>query len=94
MYNMSVKKPPEPKSKGQADPAAQRSPMTERALGVLLEIQVDTFHPDPALPNVARPTAPPTAAKTTDHPTTAKTSARATTAKTSAKKAKPKRRRK
>ncbi len=85
MYPMSVRKPPEPKSKGQPDPAPQRSPMTERALDALLDIQVDTFHPDPALPKVARPTAPPAAAKTTNH---------ATPAKTAAKKAKPKKRRK
>jgi hypothetical protein len=94
MYNMSVKKSPEPKSKGQPDPASQRSSMTERALGALLEIQVDTFHPDPALPKVARPTASPAAAKTANPPIAAKTTARANTAKTPTKKAKPKKRRK
>jgi hypothetical protein len=59
--------------------------MTEQALSALLEIQVDTFHPDPALPNVARPTGSAPAGKTTNHPNAAKTAA---------KKAKPKKRRK
>lgn len=68
--------------------------MTERALDALLDIQVDTFHPDPALPNVARPTAPPAAAKTTNQSAPAKTTARANTAKTPTKKAKPRKSRK